>query len=204
MGTTKDARADFDFELAAGIGGQWLRQMPQFTVREVETVARLQGEGQLRAPRSLFLMGPHADLALTLDDRTRIPLIGVAAYWAVGSYDTSITSFDGSIAHVRPWSYWNGDILLPGIGRRWKLRRNMIAATIRTGMSFASAGGNVAAAREFTPLDLTARSFLVQAEIEACRRLDPTTRVCFIVMPRIYDHEFMNGVTFGLRMEWGR
>jgi hypothetical protein len=53
-------------------------------------------------------------------------------------------------------------------------------------------------------MDLRAASFLVQAELEACRRLDPTTRLCLQVAPRIFDHELLNGVMFGLRMEWGR
>lgn len=186
------------------MNGQWQRQMPTFTAKQVETFARIMPEGQLKAPRSLFLLGPNADLTLTLDDRTRIPLIGGAAYWTVGSYDTSVTGYDGSIAQVRPWTYFHGDLLLPGLGRRWKLRRNMFAATIRTGVSFSTVGGSVASARELAPLDLSATSFLVQVELEACRRLDPTTRVCVIATPRLYDHEFMNGATFGIRMEWGR
>ena len=54
------------------------------------------------------------------------------------------------------------------------------------------------------PLDLSAASIVLQAEIEACRRLDPTTRVCLHVAPRFYDFSAANGITAGIRMEWGR
>jgi hypothetical protein len=150
------------------------------------------------------MFGVGADVELTVDDRWKVPLVGGNAAWAVGSYDTVLTSFDGSIAHVRPWSTFRGDLLLPGIGRRWKHRRNMWAAAIRTGVSFATVDGAVAAGAESVPLDLSARTLLVQVELEACRRLDPTTRVCLQLVPRLYEHELLNGLTFGLRMEWGR
>jgi hypothetical protein len=44
---------------------------------------------------------------------------------------------------------------------------------------------------------------MLQFEVEACRRLDPTTRICVHAAPRIYDYEFVNGGIIGIRMEWG-
>lgn len=199
-----DARADFDFQFATSVSGGWLRQTPSFASKPVSTNARDIGANDVKMRGGLGMLGVGGDMELTLDDRWKVPLLGGVAWWAVGSYDTTVTSVDGSIARVRPWSTFRGDLLLPGIGRRWKHRRNMWAAAVRTGVSYASMGGTVAAGAEAAPLDLTAVTFLVQIELEGCRRLDPTTRVCLQVVPRLYEHELLNGVTFGLRMEWGR
>jgi hypothetical protein len=202
--TARDARADFDFQFATSVSGGWLRQTPTFTSKAVSTSARDIAEGPLATKRSLAMVGVGADVDLTLDDRWKVPLFGGNLWWTVGSYDANITGLDGSIARVRPWSTFRGDILLPGVGRCWKHRRNMWAAAIRTGVSFATMRGSVAAGTETVPLELIAATFLVQAELEGCRRLDPTTRVCLQIVPRLYEHELLNGVTFGLRMEWGR
>ena len=64
--------------------------------------------------------------------------------------------------------------------------------------------GSVSGAGASTLMTLSGTSLLVQAEIEACRRLDPMTRMCLQAAPRIYDFGFVNGATFGLRVEWGR
>jgi hypothetical protein len=64
-------------------------------------------------------------------------------------------------------------------------------------------GGSIAAATDWVPRSFTSKTFLLQAEIVACRRLDPTMRACLQVVPRLYEYELLNGVTFGLRMEWG-
>jgi hypothetical protein len=201
---SREARADVDFQFAAGMSGGWLRRTPAFTARDVETSARHIGEGAVRTGPSLAMLGIGGDIELTIDDRWKLPLVGGNAWWTVGSYDTTVTSLDGSIAQVRPWSTFRGDVLLPGIGRRWKHRRNMWAAAVRSGLSFATMDGTVAAGVESVPLVLRATTFLVQVELEGCRRLDPTTRICLQVVPRLYEYELLNGLTFGLRMEWGQ
>lgn len=202
--TAREARADFDFQFATNMNGAWVRQSPTLSARSVSTSARDIAAGDVETGGGLAMLGPSADVDLTIDDRWKVPLVGAAAYWAVGSYDTTVTSLDGSIARVRPWSTFRADLFLPGVGRRWKHRRNMWGAAIRTGVSFVTVGGSVAAGSESEPLSLGATSFLLAVELEACRRLDPTTRVCIQVVPRVYDHELMNGLTFGVRMEWGR
>lgn len=181
-----------------------MRRTPTFSSKSLETNARVFGAGRVPTDRSLALVGPSLDVELTLDDRWRVPIIGGATYWAAGSYDRVVTSLDGSIASVRPWSAFRADLLLPGIGRRWKHRRNMWGVSLRSGVSFMQMGGSVASAAESDALELSAATFVLQAEIEACRRLDPTTRICLQVAPRLYEHELMNGLTFGIRMEWGR
>jgi len=193
---SQDARADTDFQIATHVSGAWLRQMPSFGAKEVTTSARELADGRIRTAGGLAMMGLGADVELTVDDRWKVPLFGGNAFWAIGSYDAIITSHDGSTIR--------GDLLLPGVGHRWKHRRNMWAAAVRTGVSFATMGGSVAAGTETVPLELDAATFLVQLELEGCRRLDPSTRVCLQVVPRLYEHELFNGVTFGLRFEGGR
>jgi hypothetical protein len=80
----------------------------------------------------------------------------------------------------------------------------MVSVSLRTGISRLGMEGTVAAGGDQTDLDLARWTFLAQAEVEGCRRLDPETRLCIQVVPRIYEHSFMNGLTIGLRMEWGR
>jgi hypothetical protein len=198
------ARADFDFQIATSVSGGWFRQTPTFTSKAITTSAREIGEGRIRTGKSLAMLGIGADTELVIDDHLRVPVLGGNVAWAIGPSDATVTSLDGSIASVRPWSTFRGDILLPGVGRRWKHRRNMWGAAIRSGISFATMGGTVAAGAESVALELMAATFLVQIELEGCRRLDPTTRVCLHVVPRLYEYELLNGVTFGLRMEWGR
>jgi len=198
------ARADIDFELATSLNGGWLRATPALSAAAISTTAREMGAGRVPLRGGLFLLGGTAELGLTIDDKWKMPLFGLSAAWAVGSYDSVVTSFDGSIAEVRPWSAFRGDLLLPGVGRRFKHRRNMFGIGVRTGVSYVTMGGSVAAGNERWDLDLDRFTFLVQAEIEGCRRLDPETRVCLQVAPRLYEHELLNGVTVGLRFEWGR
>jgi hypothetical protein len=200
----REARADFDFQFATGLNGGWIRKTPALATPPLLTNARELGSGSIPMRGGLATVGPYLDIALTLDDRWSIPLLGGAGYWSVGSYDAVVTSYEGSIVNVRPWSAFRGDLLLPGLGRRFKHRRYMWGAAMRMGLSYLSMGGSLADGAESVPLDLSATTFLVQAELEACRRLDPTTRVCLHVAPHVYDFSLLNGLTFGFRAEWGR
>jgi hypothetical protein len=202
----EEARADWDPQLATSMNGAWLRRTPALASKGVSTSARAVSAGALESPSrsSIGLIGLSGDFEVTVDDRWKVLVFGGSFYWALGSYDTTVTSIDGSIATLQPWTTVRGDLLLPGVGRRWKHRRTMWAAAVRTGIGFMAMGGEVGAGADRTPLPLGATGFLVELELEACHRLDPTTRVCVQVAPRLYDHELMNGLTFGLRMEWGR
>jgi hypothetical protein len=143
-------------------------------------------------------------MSFIVGDRWSIPGFGVGAYGAVGSYPAIVTSVDGSIARVRPWSTYAVDVLLPGIGYRIKQRRFMFSASVRTGVSLMHVGGSVAGGADEQQFSLSGASPLLQAELEVCRRLDPVTRACLQVAPRLYDFGIMNGAIFGLRVEWGR
>lgn len=200
----KDARADFDFQLSMGTNARWMRATPALQAPQLTTPTRAIDAGDVPMRGGTTMLGAYLDAAVTLDDRWVLPLLGGGYYHALGSYDAIITSRDGSIVRMQPWTADSVDIYLPGVGYRLKRRRWMFAAAIRTGASFFAMDGLLADGVQWTEMETKHVTFLLQAEIEACRRLDPTTRVCLQVAPRIYDHELLNGVMFGLRAEWGR
>lgn len=198
------ARADFDFQLSMGMNGRWMRTMPALAAPALTTNARDLAAGDVPLRGALTMLGGYVDVAVTLDDRFVVPIFGGAYYTALGSYDAIITSREGSIVRAQPWTASSVDLYLPGLGYRIKKRRWMFGAAVRTGASFFWMDGLLADGAEFAPMEMKRATFLLQGELEACRRLDPTTRVCLQVAPRIYEHELMNGVMFGLRAEWGR
>lgn len=185
-------------------GGGWLRETPDLQSEGISLESRRLGEGTLRSRGGIAMLGFGFDTELTIDDRWKVPLSGVNFWWATGRYDAVNTSFDGSIAHVQPWTGYRIDLLFPGFGRRIKLRRNMVSFAFRTGASRLRMDGTVAAGASENELALTRWTFLAQIEVEGCRRLDPTTRVCLQIVPRVYEHTLLNGLTVGIRMEWGR
>lgn len=199
-----DARADFDFQLTLGTNARWMRATPAMGVPRLTTFTREIAAGDVPMRGGMTMLGAYVDAAVTLDDRWVIPLIGAGYYHAAGSHDAVITSRDGSIVRMQPWTSDSLDIYLPGLGYRVKRRRFMFGAALRTGASFLAMDGLLADGAEWAPVETKRVTFIVQAELEACRRLDPTTRVCLHVAPRIYDHTLLNGVLFGLKAEWGR
>jgi hypothetical protein len=200
----RDARADFDFQLSMGTNARWMSATPAMAAPELTMFSRIVPAGDVPMRGGMTMLGAYVDAAVTLDDRWVLPLIGGGYYHALGSYNAVISSRDGSLVRMQPWTADSLDIYLPGLGYRMKRRRWMFGAALRTGVSFLAMDGLVADGAEWAPLETKAMTFLLQAELEACRRLDPTTRVCLQVAPRVYDHQLMNGVMFGLRAEWGR
>jgi hypothetical protein len=203
--TGRDAHArDWDWQFGMGVAGGWLRDLPDMQTSAVSLDSRRIGDGALRSRGGVAMYGVGADVDLTVDDRWRVPIGGVNVWWPIGSYDSVNTSFDGSIAHEKPWTTTRVDLLFPGFGRRVKLRRNMVSFAIRTGASRIGMDGTVAAGPGLTDIELSRWTFLAQIEVEGCRRLDPTFRVCLQVVPRVYEHTLLNGLSIGFRMEWGR
>lgn len=204
MATSRDARADWDFQIGAMASGGWLRETPDLESDAVSLDSRRIGEGRLRSRGGIAMLGIGSDAEFTIDDRWKVPVGGAQLWWATGSYDSVNTSFDGSIAQQKPWTAYRIDLLFPGFGRRIKLRRNMVSFAVRTGASRIRMDGSVAAGTTSTEIELTKWTFLAQVEVEGCRRLDPSTRICLQIAPRLYEHSFLNGLSIGFRMEWGR
>jgi hypothetical protein len=63
--------------------------------------------------------------------------------------------------------------------------------------------GTVAAGAETYDVTPRATSFYARAQVEACRRFDPTERVCLFVAPSIYEFGFGTGAYAGIRWEIG-
>jgi hypothetical protein len=197
------ARADYDFQVAFGGGVRWLRGTPSLRSSAVSTYARELAEGDAPMRGGLTMIGGFLDLGLTIDDRFMVPLFGGAVWTPLGPYDGVVTSVDGSIVRARPWTAFSAEALLPGVGYRLKRRRWMFGASLRTGASWLEMEGVVASGAIGETVALSSSSFFLQAELEACRRLDPTTRVCLEIAPRIYEYELLNGGLVQLRVEWG-
>jgi hypothetical protein len=200
----ESARADVELQAAAIGGVAWTRSAPTLQTAQTTLSSRELRETDVEVGGSLLAVGGGFDLGLALDDHVFLPGFGFAGYGAVGSYDAVLTSADGSIVRARPWTMYRFDALLPGVGYRMKARRFMFVASLRTGFSSMHMVSSIASGADATEVSLSAVSGILQVELEACRRLDPVTRICGQLAPRIYDFGFLNGATLGLRVEWGR
>jgi hypothetical protein len=197
------ARADVAIELVLSPGMTWTRDMPALTSEPVSTASRDIPKQSIATRGSLASIGGYADTQITFGDRTTMPLFGFGIYGAVGSYDSVTTSADGSIARLRPWTTMRYDLLLPGVGARFKKRRWMVEVGVRTGVSWLAMHGSVADGADTQRIDPSGASFLLVGAVSGCRRLDPFQRLCVEIAPRLYDFGFLNGATVGLRYEWG-
>lgn len=198
------ARAD-DLNLQYGFGVDlgFVRQTPALRFPS-DSYLRENARGKIPMPGGFTFAGAHLDVTVTLSDRWQIPLVGAGIYGAVGSYDAVVTTYDGSIVRVRPWTAVRPEFHVLGLGYRWKHRRNQVGFMVRTGASFVEMQGSFAYGGVPEAVELSAATFMVQIDLEACRRLDPATRLCLHVAPRVYDYELFNGGIIGIRMEWGR
>ena len=79
----------------------------------------------------------------------------------------------------------------------------MFSATLRMGVSVVGINGSVASGADATQFHTTDASFLLRAQVEGCRRLDPAERICLTVSPSVYQFGFGNALSVGLRWEFG-
>lgn len=155
-------------------------------------------------PRPYVMLGAMADFGLVLDGRVMLPLVGVAGYGTMGELDAIVSQADGSVARVFPWTTARMDLLGPGLGFRGVHRRFAGSAVLRVGATFGGGDGEVSEGAVSHAFEWVRASVLVQAELAACRRLDPVQRVCLTAAPRIHDFGWLTGASFGLRWEFGR
>jgi hypothetical protein len=151
----------------------------------------------------LTLGGAAVDFGFALDDRVMFPILGFGFNTALGQSPRVLSSVDGSFAEARPWTAWMYDLALPGLGFRFKERRWMFSFLIRPGVSFLMMNGSVMDGADAHDVTLSATSFYARAQVEACRRIDPTQRVCLFVAPSVYEFGFGTGGTAGIRLEIG-
>ncbi len=196
------ACADVGLQLTLGPGVSWMRSSPALTSGAVTGLREI-GETKVPTRGSLTTVGAYLDTELTWKGPTTMPLFGLGYYGALGSYDSVTTSVDGSVAHLQPWTTYRWDVLLPGIGARFKARRWMFELGARTGISILGMHGYVAEGADTQRIDPSGASFLLLGQASICRRLDPWQRICIEAQPRLYDFGFLNGGTAGIRWEWG-
>lgn len=198
------ARADVGAELAFG-AGVLVTSLPSPTAASLTTSRTIPGDARIpTGGRYVGMLGAHVDAVLALDRHTILPLFGAAGYGAVGSFDTIVTSVDGSIARVHPWTSARLDLLLPGFGLRGVHRRFAGSAVLRSGIGGAWVGGELAEGTEAVPFSSARITPLLQLEVEACRRLDPAQRLCLVAAPRLHDFGWLTGLGVALRWEVGR
>jgi hypothetical protein len=81
----------------------------------------------------------------------------------------------------------------------------MFAARARLSGTMLWMSGAIAAGKDVVGFDSTPMTtgLGVRGELEACRRMDPLNRFCFIVSPHLLEFGVMNGGSIGLRWEIG-
>ncbi len=156
-----------------------------------------------RTPNALLGRG-GVSLGLRINDRWVVPVVGMSVgLGMLGSNPRVVTSSDGSMVTVFP-RVTQLTFLLPGIGHRWTRRRWELSASARTLATYTAMPASVATSGGATEVVIDTWSIGARAEVDACRRLDPTNRLCLVVAPHLYESGFLNGGSVGLRWEIGR
>jgi hypothetical protein len=191
------------FEGSFDVYARFMRTTPRFTYHPVENELRELGGGKVDSTGAASFLGASLDLGLAVDDRWILPLLGIGGAVSLGSHARVLTSIDGSMVELRPWTMLAGEVLLPGFGVRFKERRWLFAASVRTGYAFMSMRGTVTDLVGTSDLDLSASSFALRLPVEACRRIDPMERACLVVTPHLYEFGWATGASVAVRWEWG-
>ena len=197
-------------ERRTGLGGSfggsfaWMPYVPTLAVPATSTPVRTVEGGTLPSVGSLFFIGATGDSSFVYKDRLVIPLVGASAAFATGASSEVVTSLDGSIADVRPWTAYRFECLLPGVGVRFTRRRWTFEATARAYVVGVGMSASVATGGGSSDLSWPLRVGLAaRADLEVCRRLDPVDRVCAFVAPALYEFGPFDGGSAGLRWEIG-
>ncbi|HEY8090402.1 MAG TPA: hypothetical protein VIF09_21220 [Polyangiaceae bacterium] len=207
----RPARADNRWRLQTSFDArdEWIRSMPSLSLHSpFDTPSRtLPAGATLPSTGSQQFATLTWDAGATVNDRWMVPLFGIQFGWAAGTSSEVVSSIDGSIVTLHPWSADVATLLLPGFGVRQKVRRWMFEASLRPVASFLWMSAMVASGASSTDLetkgDLFAATAGLRADLEVCRRTDPVQRVCLIVAPALYEFGPLNGGSIGLRWEVG-
>lgn len=192
-------------ELRVGLGFAATRAIPDLHLREEPTLSsRETVSGTLPTAGGFRAFGGFADAALVLRPRVTVPLFGLGGYFPVGDHAPVRSAVDGSIATVQPWRMFAIDVLGPGLGLRTIERRYFFEATVRVAMLYMGGKAEIAAGREAVEVDVQAVAFGARAELSACRRLDPVSRVCLSLAPRLFEVRALNGASLSLTWAWGQ
>jgi hypothetical protein len=202
--------AEPHFELGTSLDARdvWVREMPPIDLRSpYDMSSRTLPAGTLPSTGSQQFMALTWDTGATVNDRWMLPIFGLQFGWAVGTSPDVVTSLDGTVVHMHPWTSDMVTALLPGIGVRTKARRWMFEVAARPVLTFVWMKATAASGTSTSELGdgnaLFAMGGGVRAELEACRRIDPVQRACLLVSPSLYEFSSLNGGSIGLRWEVG-
>jgi hypothetical protein len=131
------------------------------------------------------------------------PLLGLSTYAAVGTSPRVLGAIDGTVGELRGWTAMAGDVTLSGLGYRVNDRRWMFGVEVRPGIAFVMATGALYAGDLATEVPSQRVGFALRGEVEGCRRIDPTHRLCLVASPNLYAFGFGNGGALTLRWEMG-
>jgi hypothetical protein len=203
LARAKDTRVEFGG--SAELSTTWLRATPHMSVEDGSATVgnRTIGGALLPQTGATTLFGAGFEFGLVVDDRVVVPGFGLEFAGAVGPHARVLTSVDGSVTELRPWTAYEADVLLPGVGLRFKNGRWMYSTLVRTGLSIFGMNGSVINGTDTIDISGEHGSFLLRAQLEACRRLDPLERLCVVVAPSVYQFGFLNGGTVSFRWEVG-
>lgn len=182
------------------------RAMPDLQLSAPEEVllpSREAVAGTLPTVGGFRSFGASADMNLVLRPRFTIPIFGLGLYLPVGDHAPIRSAVDGSIATVQPWRLIGIDFLGPGFGVRTVERRYFFEASVRFSILVLTGTSQVAAGREAIDVQVHGIAPGARAEMSACRRLDPESRVCLTVSPRLFEVRPLSGMTVGLTWVWG-
>jgi len=182
------------------------RAMPDLTLTEPDEVVLPSREaisGTMPTRGGFRSAGISADLALVLRPRLTVPLFGLGVYLPVGDHAPIRSAVDGSIATAQPWRLTGVELLGPGIGVRTIERRYFFEALVRVSLLVLTGSSQIAAGSEAVDVTVHGLAPGVRAELSACRRLDPESRLCLTVAPRLLEVVPLAGVTAGLTWVWG-
>ena len=198
------ASPQMPLEAQGGVELGRIRTTPKLSLASaVATDVRTLREGDVGAAGPFSFFGGHIDTSIVVSDRWIFPLLGGGAFAAVGPSARTITSLDGSFIELRPWTAFRIDLLLPGIGVRFKERRWAFAATVRAAYTSIGMNAAIAAGASWKMTEVSGGAPSLRMSVEACRRVDPTNRACLFITPNLYEVSFLNGGSVGLQWEYG-
>ena len=193
----------------------YLHTMPGFSFSDPLITPLRSVSGNLPSTGEQHFLALGIDTTFIRNNTWEFPLFGFVVGGAVGQSPSVVSSLNGSLVYLRPWTAGMMSVLLPGVGLRTNLRRWKFSIDVRTAVSFTWMGMTVANGSNWIdPTNQTdgngnaqngpfAITFGVHGNVEACRRLEPTERLCLFVEPHLYEYTPFNGASAGLRWEVG-
>lgn len=181
---------------------RWIPHLPGLQMQQPVLADERAIATRLPSAGASTMLDVNLGLACTVNDRWVFPLGGAGVGLAVGPHPR-VWAYDGDVpVAMKPWTTASVAVLLPGAGVRMKHRRWMFQFALVPAVRFwfmdVTAGSD-----QSVKATAAAATFAMTAQTSICRRLDPVRRACLLFTPVIYEGQFANGGSVGLRWELG-